>query len=165
MLSTAFLSMGSNLGDRLQWLNLGLNQIKDTCGKVIRTSSVFETQAWGKEDQPDFLNCTLELQTELSPISLLHKIQDIEERCKRERSEQWGPRTLDIDILLMGEQVLNNNHLTIPHPYLHTRNFVLTPLAEIASGKEHPVLREKISALLSRSGDKTEVKFFCGPLL
>jgi 2-amino-4-hydroxy-6-hydroxymethyldihydropteridine diphosphokinase len=153
-----FISLGSNLGDRLQFLRNALDQIGLRLGKVIRESKVYEAAAWGHTKQPDFYNQVIELETELSPTQLLQGCLDIEKSLGRERSILWGERTIDLDILLFDGRSVQSENLNIPHPYLHLRNFVLVPLCEIAPDLIHPTLELTIQQLLDRCADKLEIK-------
>lgn len=119
---------------------------------------VYETQAWGMTDQPDFLNQVLEVATTLSPEELLEQIKQIEQQMGRERRVKWGERLIDIDILFYEQAVIYTEKLKIPHPFLHERNFVLIPLQEIAPDFQHPVLQHSISQLLKSSKDLLYVK-------
>jgi len=130
---TAYLSLGSNLGDRLHYLanaTKRLNQQENI--QLMKTSAVYETAAWGFEDQDDFYNIVAEIKTTLTPEKLLTACQEIENQLDRTREIHWGPRTIDIDILLYQDVTLNQKSLTIPHKYLLERPFVTIPLAEIA---------------------------------
>jgi 2-amino-4-hydroxy-6-hydroxymethyldihydropteridine diphosphokinase len=153
-----FISLGSNLGDRLQFLRNALDQIGLRLGKVIRESKVYEAAAWGHTKQPNFYNQVIELETELSPTQLLQGCLDIEKSLGRERSILWGERTIDLDILLFDGRSVQSENLNIPHPYLHLRNFVLVPLCEIAPDLIHPTLELTIQQLLDRCADKLEIK-------
>lgn len=130
MPTTVFLSLGSNQGDRLGYLKRALDELNKT-EKIVKVSSVYETAAWGKTDQADFLNLVVKLSTAKSAEALLNKLQAIEARLERERHERWGPRTIDLDILLYGDEVIETKHLSVPHPRLWERAFVLKPLVEI----------------------------------
>jgi 2-amino-4-hydroxy-6-hydroxymethyldihydropteridine diphosphokinase len=153
-----FISLGSNLGDRLQFLRNALDQIGLRLGKVIKESKVYEAAAWGHTKQPDFYNQVIELETELSPTQLLQGCLDIEKSLGRERSILWGERTIDLDILLFDGRSVQSENLNIPHPYLHLRNFVLVPLCEIAPDLIHPTLELTIQQLLDRCADKLDIK-------
>jgi 2-amino-4-hydroxy-6-hydroxymethyldihydropteridine diphosphokinase len=153
-----FISLGSNLGDRLQFLRNALDQIGLRLGKVIRESKVYEAAAWGHTKLPNFYNQVIELETELSPTQLLQGCLDIEKSLGRERSILWGERTIDLDILLFDGRSVQSENLNIPHPYLHLRNFVLVPLCEIAPDLIHPTLELTIQQLLDRCADKLEIK-------
>lgn len=133
---TAFLSLGSNLGDRLVCLREALHHLERHAAiDVEKISSVYETDPVGFTDQPLFLNIAVRIRTTLSPIELLHVCQSIEDYFQRERSVRWGPRTLDIDLLTYDEMILNTAELTLPHPRMHEREFVLIPLHELETGE------------------------------
>jgi 2-amino-4-hydroxy-6-hydroxymethyldihydropteridine diphosphokinase len=130
---TAFLGLGSNLGDRrghLAAASLGL--AADPAITLGRASAIYETKPVGREGQPDFLNQVLEIATTHEPRALLAACLALERRLGRERHERWGPRTIDIDVLLYEDLTWNDAHLVLPHPRMHERTFVLTPLAELA---------------------------------
>jgi 2-amino-4-hydroxy-6-hydroxymethyldihydropteridine diphosphokinase len=154
----AFISLGSNLGDRLQFLKSAVEQIGLRLGKVIKESKVYEAAAWGHTKQPDFYNQVIEIETELSPAQLLQGCLEIEKSLGRERSILWGERTIDLDILLYDGRSVKLENLNIPHPYLHLRNFVLVPLCEIAPDLIHPTLELTIKQLLERCADKLDIK-------
>ncbi len=147
-MNTCFLLLGSNQGDRINWLRQGAGLIADLCGSIVGSSGIYETAAWGLEEQPDFLNQVIKIYTALSPEELLEHIQQIEIKLERQRIVKWGQRTLDIDILFYNDLILNHPNLTIPHPYLAVRRFTLAPLAELAPEWEHPVLHLSVSRLL-----------------
>jgi 2-amino-4-hydroxy-6-hydroxymethyldihydropteridine diphosphokinase len=153
-----FLLLGSNLGDRQTYLQQAVAQIKTEIGPVVRESSVYETQSWGKTDEPDYLNQVIEVQTDMPAIEILHKILHIELVMGRKRDVKWGSRTIDIDILFYGSQIINQEGLTVPHPELHNRMFTLAPLAEIAPDLVHPVLKENITGLKSKLKSHLHVK-------
>lgn len=146
-MNQAYLSLGSNQGNREEYLSKSIQALK-AFGKIIKKSSIIETKAWGKEDQADFLNQVILIQTNLSPEDLLQKCQNIETKLNRKRIEKWGPRTIDIDILFYNDLVLNTPQLQIPHPYIPHREFVLNPLSEISPNFIHPTLNQSISVLL-----------------
>ena len=122
-------------------------------GRIVHVSADYETRAWGLTDQPDFLNICLLVETDLPPLDLLGVIHDIEAISGRQRLVKWGARTLDIDILFYNDEVINSDQLTVPHPLLQERRFVLMPLAEIAPGFMHPVLKKDIRRLLAECHD------------
>jgi len=157
MISVFFL-LGSNLGDRHSLLNQAIDHIASDIGQVIKTSSVYETQSWGKEGAPDYLNQVILVDTELSAQVILQKILDIESGLGRQRAEKWGSRTIDIDILFYGQAVIDEPGLRIPHPELHKRRFTLEPLAEIAPEMLHPSLNKHILQLKSELKDNLIVK-------
>ncbi|MGV3597658.1 MAG: 2-amino-4-hydroxy-6-hydroxymethyldihydropteridine diphosphokinase [Bacteroidota bacterium] len=134
------LLLGSNQGDSIAYLMNALGLIEDTIGSITAKTTVHQTAAWGKTDQPDFYNMALEVETALAPLDLLDKTQAIEKKLGRVRTEKWGPRTLDIDILYCGDMIFVDERLTIPHPYLHQRKFTLDLLVELNPDFVHPVL-------------------------
>ena len=133
--STVYLSLGGNLGDPAKSMGAAL-RILDADGdtRVTGVSSLYRTPPWGKLDQPDFLNAAAEISTGLAPRALLDLCLDAERKLKRVREERWGPRLIDIDILVFGERVIHETGLEVPHPRMLERAFVLAPLAEIAPG-------------------------------
>ncbi len=155
---TAYLLIGGNLGDRMTYLSKAVQLIEKSCGKVVQSSSIYETAAWGKTDQPDFYNQALILQTTLTPENLMQNLLAIEEQMGRKRNEKLGPRIIDLDILLVDSLVLNTVLLTLPHPALPNRRFALLPLAEIAPMLMHPVLHQNMSQLIETCPDKLHVQ-------
>ena len=155
-----YLLLGSNLGDRISYLRQASRLIRETVAAVIQASSVYETQSWGKTDEPDYLNQVLYIETDLHPGLLLEKLLDIETIMGRKREVKWGSRIIDIDILFYGDQKINEPNLVVPHPELHNRMFTLAPLNEIAPDFVHPVLQKKISDLKSELKSDLTVKMF-----
>lgn len=144
----AYLCLGSNLNDPRGQVRKAAQILCAEPGiHVRRESSLIRTKAYGKEDQPDFYNQVLEIETQYEPYELLHALQDIERRMGRIRREKWGPRVIDLDILFYGDVVLETDPLTLPHPDLHNRDFVLDLLTELNPELTHPVLRKNISEL------------------
>ncbi len=140
-----YLGLGSNLGDKKNYLDQAIDEItklKNT--KLIRTSSMIVTAPYGKTDQPDFMNCVIELDTDLEPEELMKKCLYIENQLGRIRNEKWGPRTIDIDMLFYEDEIINSELLVLPHPQLHKREFVLTSLNELCPDLVHPILNKKI---------------------
>lgn len=148
-----YLLLGGNLGNRFEILDNAITEIEIHIGKILKKSSIYETKAWGKEDQPDFLNQVVLVQTQIDVFTVLNKILEIEKKLGRIRFEKWGERLIDIDILFFNDQIINTDNLKIPHPQLHKRMFTLVPLNEVSNGFVHPVLNEKISTLLKNCKD------------
>jgi len=153
----AYLLTGSNLGNRVAYLRQAIQLIQHYCGQVSQISSFYQTSAWGVIDQADFYNQAIELQTNLPPAALMQALLNIEQKLGRERSVKMGPRTIDIDILLIDDLVIDTALLTVPHPFLAERRFALTPLAEIAPAIVHPILHNTVLELLQACPDKLDV--------
>ncbi len=153
-----FLSLGSNLADRGQHLKKGISLLEKMAGKSGAISSVYETEPWGCDSDLNFYNQAIEIFTELKPLPLLDVIHRIEKICGRDRSAgRYAPRTLDIDILLYGDLVVELAELVVPHPNMQERQFVLVPLTEIAPHIVHPLLNKEIEQLLNDCGDNTRI--------
>ena len=152
-----FLLLGSNLGDRPQVLAAAREMIAGQAGSIVNQSAIYETEPWGITDQPAFLNQVLEITTSLLPEDLLRIILNIEHDLGRIRYERWGARVIDIDILYFGQTIMDSARLTLPHPRIQDRRFVLAPLAEIAPGFIHPVLQKTTSKLLEQCPDTSAV--------
>jgi 2-amino-4-hydroxy-6-hydroxymethyldihydropteridine diphosphokinase len=150
--------IGGNLGNRKENLAKAVSLINEQCGSLTRSSSIYETEAWGKTDQPSFLNQALEISTSLNARQLMRKVLQIEEEMGRVRKEKLGPRIIDIDILLFENEIHDLRFLKIPHPEMQNRRFVLVPLAEINSSLQHPVLKKTIAELLEKCPDNLEIK-------
>ena len=146
MPKTVYLSLGSNLGNRAANLHVAIDRL-GRLGKVAAVSSFYETEPVDLTDQPWFLNCAVKLETEKMPKQLLAALLEVERQMGRRRDRTKGPRVIDLDILLFGSSVIQSKGLTVPHPAMHERRFVLEPLAEIAPDVRHPVLRQTIRAL------------------
>lgn len=153
-----YLLLGTNLGNRIALLNRALSSISLNIGEIQSCSSIYETAAWGNEDQPNYLNQVTLVTTSLSPFQLLQKINAIEKKLGRERTVKWASRPIDIDILLYANQVIDRPTLRIPHPHLPNRRFALVPLQEIAPTLVHPVFNVNITDLLEQTPDQLAVK-------
>jgi 2-amino-4-hydroxy-6-hydroxymethyldihydropteridine diphosphokinase len=147
MPALAYLSLESNLGDRAAQLRAALARLGDL-GRVVAVSSFYETEPMEFTDQPWFLNCAVALETAANAEQFMTALLQIEKQMGRQRAQKNGPRTIDIDILLFGDWVTNSRTLTVPHPAMHQRRFVLEPLAEIAPHARHPLLKKTVQELL-----------------
>jgi len=147
-MAIVYLSIGSNLGDRENNLSKSIELLEKQGIFVKKRSSLYETEPWGEKNQPQFLNMALEVETELKPQELLHLLKNVETEIGRESSYMWGPRIIDLDILLYNHIIVNEDMLKIPHPFMHERDFVLRPLDEIAPDVIHPLLKMNIHELL-----------------
>ena len=152
-MESIYLSLGTNLGDRLANLQAALAALPPSVN-ILHRSSIYETEPWGVANQPAFLNMVIQGETHLSPTELLSHLKRLEKDLGRLPSIRYGPRLIDIDILFYDELVLDSPELTIPHPHLHERAFVLVPLTDVAPGVLHPVLHETIHDLLTKVDTK-----------
>lgn len=157
-MNKAYLLTGGNLGNREENLMTAIELIKEQCGSVAGTSALYETAAWGKTDQPPFLNQAVELHTGLNARQLIRKLLKIEKQMGRIREEKYGPRLIDIDILLFNDEIHHYRLLQLPHPEMQNRRFALLPLAEIAPNTLHPVFNKTITELLKECKDELPVK-------
>lgn len=157
-MNKAFLLTGGNQGNRMETLEKACSIISTTCGVILKKSAIYETAAWGKEDQPAFLNQCLQISTSLTAAELLEKLLSIEKQMGRERKEKYGPRIIDIDILFFNKEIINSSQLIVPHPEIQNRRFALVPLQEIAPRFVHPVLNKTITKLLAECPDPLPVK-------
>lgn len=153
-----YLLIGTNLGNRLGNINLALQKISELVGSILKISSIYETAAWGKTNQPDFYNLALEIATEKAPQEVLHLLQSIEKEMGRIRIEKWEERIIDIDILYYADKVMTTPELTLPHPEIPNRRFALAPLNEIAGDFMHPFLHKSNREMLGACEDRLEVK-------
>ena len=157
MVNRVYLLLGSNLGNRHQLLETAIVHISERIGNISQSSGLYETAAWGKTDQPAFINQVVEVNTSISPQELLQKIQEIENQMGRIRYEKWGERIIDIDILYYADLVLDEENIKVPHPEIAKRMFTLAPLVEIAAGYRHPIFKKTNQELLTECADPLEV--------
>ena len=161
MFAKVVLIIGGNRGERKELINQAVKYISKKNHLAV-ISAIYETQAWGNVAKGNFLNQVIQIETSVSPENLLEQIQEIEEKLGRKRTETWGDRTMDIDILYFGDEVIQTPNLTIPHPFIQDRRFVLIPLAEILPDMIHPVLGKSNQTLLEQCHDRCEVEIFTG---
>lgn len=154
-MTVAYISLGSNMGDKVESLKQAVQLLTTTVGiKVTAVSSIYDTDPVGFEEQDVFMNIVVEVETSLSALDLLQKCQIIEQELKRVRVIRWGPRTMDLDIILFGDEIYESEMLTVPHVRMHERAFVLVPLAEIAPDSRQPVLDKTTDTLLAQLGSQ-----------
>ena len=147
MNKTVYISLGSNLGDRVANIQAAIENLSEL-GTVVARSSLYETEPVEMERQPWFVNAAVAIETELMPKQFLARVLAVEQKMGRRRTQIKGPRTIDIDLLLFGNSVVDTAALTIPHPAMHQRRFVLEPLAEIAPEVRHPVFKKTVREML-----------------
>jgi len=157
-LQIIYLSLGSNVGDRADNLRRAIAALEDAGARVQKVSSIYETEPVDLREQPWFLNCVVKAETELPAVELLKRLRQIESRMGSKKIVAKGPRLIDLDILLYGDESIDTPELQVPHPRIHLRRFVLVPLAEIAPGLRHPAWDENAEELLERTPDKSTVR-------
>lgn len=157
-METVYLLTGSNLANKKQNLDQARDQISRLIGPIITSSSIYKTAAWGKTEQPEFYNQIITLVTGLTPFQVLDVIHSIEDTMGRERGEKWGTRIIDIDILFWGDQIIQETNLSIPHPGIPNRKFVLIPMAELNKNLIHPEIKRTIASLLESCEDTLRVE-------
>lgn len=157
-MNTVYILTGGNLGDRLANLQKAKQYLGKETGNIVTSSSIYETEAWGNNDQPDFYNQVHIINTKLSAEQMMENILEIEEQMGRVRAAKNASRIIDIDILFFNDDVINKKDLIIPHPEISNRRFVLIPLKELSPGLVHPVLNKTINELLSTCKDTLSVK-------
>jgi 2-amino-4-hydroxy-6-hydroxymethyldihydropteridine diphosphokinase len=157
VMNKAYLLIGGNMGDRKAMLATAQQEIGNACGEILQQSEVYETAAWGKTDQDAFLNQVLLVATPMDAETLLATVLDIELKMGRKREMKYGPRLMDIDILLFNNEVIDLPGLQVPHPHMQARRFVLEPLSALVPNLLHPVLGKTISQMLDQCTDPLEV--------
>ncbi len=157
---TSFLSLGSNLGRRKKNLDDAISQLKFEAGNIINISRVYESEPWGLKNQNFFLNQVIELKTSMSPQNLLICCKNIENKMGRTKSIKWGKRKIDIDILYFSEIIVQEKDLTIPHPLIQDRNFVLIPLNELSKNFIHPIIKKTNHEILKNSKDTSKIYLY-----
>jgi len=160
---TAYILMGGNIGDPFNNLNTAKALMNKQCGTIIKESSIYQTAAWGLTDQPDFLNQVIVLSTTLNPETLMRSLLTVEETMGRKRNIKFGPRIIDLDILLIDDFLIESELLNIPHPALQKRKFALIPLNEVAPDLLHPVENKTINQLLTDCKDELVVQKISAP--
>lgn len=154
-----WIGLGSNLGDRQGFIHQATELIKSLIGSVDVSSSIYETDAWGAEGTPTYLNSVVVIQTLLGPEDVMELLLTIEKKLGRKRGEErYAPRTIDLDILFYNDRIIETNNLQIPHPRLHERMFVLAPLNEVTPNKLHPLLKKTVSQLVDECADLLTVR-------
>ena len=156
-MNTVYLLLGANIGNPMKQLKDAIIEIESRIGKITLTSKVYESEAWGVEDQPIFLNQVIAVETELSAQRVLQDILKIELVLGRIRGQRWGSRVIDIDILYYNNDIIHSEDLQVPHLYIQERNFTLIPLAEIAADYIHPIFKKTNKELLDESKDPLKV--------
>ena len=155
-----YLSLGSNLHDREKNLLLAIKKINERCGKVIEVSSLYQTGPWGMQNQPEFLNQVIEIESSYSPHELLQKLLVIEKEMGRKPAPRWGPRVIDIDILFYDQKIISDDDLVVPHVGIPHRRFALLPLSEIAPRYIHPLLNKTIERMLEDCVDPLQAEIY-----
>lgn len=156
-MNDVYLLIGGNLGDRMAFLRQAKSLIEQSAGHIVAISSIYETAAWGMEDQPSFYNCAIHIHSNIAPEALMRILLNIETEMGRRRLQKFGPRIIDIDMILYNDQIVNSDVLILPHPQMQNRRFVLAPLAEIAANIMHPVLHKTVARLLEECPDTLDV--------
>ena len=157
-MNTVYLLLGSNMGDSDQLLIVATSMIEKNIGKLVKSSSIYRTAAWGKEDQPDFLNQIIIVSSSLSSSTVLKEMFDIEKEMGRVRTTKNAARVIDIDMLFFNDEIIQTENLTVPHIQIQNRRFVLVPLAEISPDFQHPLLKKSSLELLIICSDKLNVQ-------
>jgi 2-amino-4-hydroxy-6-hydroxymethyldihydropteridine diphosphokinase len=154
----AYIGIGSNLGDKARNCREAIERIGAAGeNKLVGRSSLYRTEPWGNEEQDWFVNAVIAIRTSFDPDGLLQHLKNVEEQLKKKKEERWGPRNIDLDILFFNDEILKTPGLTVPHPFLHLRRFVLVPLQEICPDFIHPQLKLSVGELLERTNDEKKV--------
>lgn len=159
-MNTVLLSLGTNQGNRLNNLQNALKHLEKRVGAIVKESNIYQTEAWGKTDQAAFLNMVILLKTPMDAVEVLNNSLAIEQDLGRIRTIKWGERSIDIDIILFNDLILNQANLQIPHASMHLRRFVLVPLVEIAPDAHHPIFLKNARTLLEECPDTLEVVIY-----
>ncbi len=159
-MNTFYLHLGSNKGNRTDFLTDAMKRISSKIGEIKEQSSIYQTEPWGKKDQDEFLNLAIKVDSNLEPGDVLSAIKNIEVSMGVEKREKWGPRIIDIDILYCNDVVMETENLVIPHPHIYERNFVLIPLMEIAGDFIDPVKDISIEEIFDLCKDESEVLLY-----
>ena len=146
-MAVVYIGIGSNIGDRRMNCETAIARLGNEGVHVTKRSSMIETTPWGAADQPDFINMAVEADTSLSPVGLLRLLKGIEAAMGRETAKRWGPRLIDLDILLYDDLVISTEELIVPHPHMHERDFVLIPMTEINPAAVHPLLKKTMAEI------------------
>ena len=157
MKENAFIQLGSNLGNRSRNLSVARAYIKEYFNEILEASAIYESEAWGVEDQRTYLNQVVQIRSSFSAEKTLELLLEIENLMGRERQEKWGSRNIDLDLLFFGDQTMSSSFLTIPHPHIQDRLFVLKPMMEIAPQLKHPIFSLTIAQLFQDCTDKLKV--------
>lgn len=159
-MNKTYLLLGSNMGNSEQQLVIAIKNITRQVGNIIRKSKRYSTAAWGNNDQPDFLNQVIIVETKLTALQTIDIILDIEKKIGRVRTKKNAPRLIDIDILFFNKEIIAEKNLNVPHPQIENRRFVLIPLNELSPNFKHPVTHKTIHQLLNDCADTLDVKKF-----
>ncbi len=159
-MNKTYLLLGSNMGNRNKQLSKAILLIEKHIGKILRQSGLYSTAAWGNTHQPDFINQVIIVQTKLTALQTIQTILNIEKKMGRLRTIKNAPRIIDIDILFFNKEIIDREELTVPHPQLQNRRFVLVPLNELSPNFKHPLLKKTIHRLFIHCTDKLNVEKF-----
>lgn len=160
-MKTVYIGIGSNKGNRINNIKKSIKLMEENNIKIQKLSSFYETSPVGKTDQSWFINCVIKGKTDSTALELLNTLQKIERKLHRKRKEKWGPRTIDLDLLLYNSDVIKTRDLTIPHPLMHSRKFVLKPLLEISPKLRHPEYKKSFSSMFKKISSDEIVEKIC----